>query len=80
MRKSPDVSEEIKIKRLYKGIKHKKLWASRKKAPFIYLGGGSWFLKAHVLLWLPLVGLSHFERSPVNPCQMEDESGNGAFS
>lgn len=31
----------------------------------MYLNGGKWFLKEHVVLQLPLMGLSHFETSPV---------------
>lgn len=81
MRKSPDVSEVIKIKKtIGKKKKYKKLHTSRKKTAFVYLDGGSWFPKAHVVLWLTLVGLSVFARSPVNPCQMKDVEADGLSS
>lgn len=59
---------------------YKKLRTSRKKAPFIYLDGGNCFLKARVVLWLPLVGLPDFERSLDDSCQRKDDEADGLSS
>jgi len=50
MRKSPDIFEEVKIKKTLGKKEDIKLHASGHKPAFIYLNGGKWFLKECVVL------------------------------
>lgn len=75
MRKSPGASEEIKKKdcRKKKSTKSYMLQERRRHPSCVWMEGAG-------VLWVPLVGLSDFERSPVNPCQMEDAEADGLSS